>query len=63
LRAIGLLFQRAAPGDGYERAVAGEWQALTAIMRPLTRDQRAGCCRWAAFPEECGFSPLVPHGR
>jgi hypothetical protein len=57
LRAIAPLFQRAALGDGYEmmqglrhgpeRAVAPDWQLLTAIMRPLTRDQRAGCRRWA----------------
>jgi HEAT repeat protein len=32
---------------GPERAVAPEWQALTGIMRPLTRDHRAGCRRWA----------------
>ncbi len=57
LRAIAPLFQRAALGDGYEmmqglrhgpeRAVAPDWQALTSIMLPLTRDQRAGCRRWA----------------
>jgi hypothetical protein len=55
--AIGPLFQRAALGDGHEmmqglrhgaeRAVAGDWQALAAFMRPLTRDPRAGCRRWA----------------
>jgi hypothetical protein len=32
---------------GAERAVAGDWQALAAILRPLTRDSRAGCRRWA----------------
>jgi hypothetical protein len=32
---------------GPERAVAPDWQVLTSIMRPLTRDQRAGCRRWA----------------
>lgn len=57
LRGIAPLFQRAALGDGYEmmqglrhgpeRAVAPDWQALTGIMLPLTRDQRAGCRRWA----------------
>lgn len=57
LAAIGPLFQRAALGDGYEmmqglrhgpeRAVAGDWAALATIMRPLTRDQRSGCRRWA----------------
>jgi hypothetical protein len=57
VRAIAPLFQRAALGDGYEmmqglrhgpeRAVAPDWQVLTSIMRPLTRDQRAGCRRWA----------------
>jgi HEAT repeat protein len=26
---------------------AADWQLLTAIMRPMTRDQRAGCRRWA----------------
>lgn len=56
-RAIAPLFQRAALGDGNammqglrhgpERAVAPDWQLLTGIMRPLTRDQRAGCRRWA----------------
>jgi hypothetical protein len=57
VRAIAPLFQRVALGDGYEmmqglrhgpeRAVAPDWQLLTSIMRPLTRDQRAGCRRWA----------------
>jgi HEAT repeat protein len=57
VRAIAPLLQRAALGDGYEmmpgirhgpeRAVAPDWQRLTSIMRPLTRDQRAGCRRWA----------------
>lgn len=56
-RAITPLFQCAALGDGYEmmqglrhgpeRAVSPDWQMLTAIMRPLTRDRRAGCRRWA----------------
>lgn len=56
-RAITPLFQRAALGDGYEmmqglrhgpeRAVSPDWQLLAGIMRPLTRDQRAGCRRWA----------------
>jgi hypothetical protein len=32
---------------GPERAVAPDWQLLTSIMRPMTRDQRAGCRRWA----------------
>jgi hypothetical protein len=57
LRAIAPLFERAALGDahemmqglrhGPERAAAPDWQALTAIMRPLTRHHRAGCRRWA----------------
>jgi HEAT repeat protein len=57
LRAIAPLFQRAALGDAYEmmqnlrhgpeRAVAPDWPALTTIMQPLTRHQRAGCRRWA----------------
>jgi HEAT repeat protein len=57
LRAIAPLFQRAALGDAYEmmqnlrhgpeRAAAPDWQALTGIMRPLTRYHRAGCRRWA----------------
>jgi HEAT repeat protein len=57
VRAIASLFQRAALGDGYEmmqglrhgpeRAVAPDWRLLTSIMRPLTRDKRAGCRRWA----------------
>jgi HEAT repeat protein len=57
LRAIAPLFQRAALGDahemmqglrhGPERAAAPDWQALAGIMRPLTRDHRAGCRRWA----------------
>lgn len=57
LRAIARLFQRAALWDanemmpglrhGPERAVAPDWQALTAIMRPLTRHHQAGCRRWA----------------
>jgi len=57
LRAIAPLFQRAALGDanemmqglrhGPERAAALDWQALTGIMRPLTRHPRAGCRRWA----------------
>lgn len=57
LRAIAPLFQRAALGDAYEmmrglrhgpeRAAAPDWQALTSIMRPLTRHHRAGCRRWA----------------
>jgi hypothetical protein len=57
LAAIAPLFQRAALGDacemmrglrhGPERAAAPDWQVLTGIMRPLTRDQRAGCRRWA----------------
>jgi hypothetical protein len=55
--AIGLVFQRAALGDGYgmmqglrhgaERAVAQNWSLLTDIMRPLTRDRHGGCRRWA----------------
>jgi len=55
--AIAPLFQRAALGDahemmqdlrhGPERAVAPDWQALTRIMRPLTRHHQAGCRRWA----------------
>ena len=32
---------------GPERAAAPNWQALTGIMRPLTRHHRAGCRRWA----------------
>jgi HEAT repeat protein len=32
---------------GPERAAAPDWPALTAIMRPLTRDHQAGCRRWA----------------
>jgi len=57
LRAIAPLFQRAALGDGHEmmqglrhgpeRAAAPDWHLLTAIMRPLTHDRRAGCRRWA----------------
>jgi HEAT repeat protein len=57
LRAIAPLFQRAALGDAYEmmqnlrhgpeRAALPDWQALTSIMRPLTRYHRAGCRRWA----------------
>lgn len=57
LRAIAPLFRRAALGDanemmqglrhGPEQAAAPDWPALTAIMRPLTRDHRAGCRRWA----------------
>ena len=57
LRAIAPLFQRAALGDAYEmmqnlrhgpeRAAAPDWQALTSIMRPLTRHHQAGCRRWA----------------
>jgi HEAT repeat protein len=57
LRAVAPLFQRAALGDAYEmmqnlrhgpeRAAAPNWQALTGIMRPLTRHHRAGCRRWA----------------
>jgi hypothetical protein len=52
-RAIAPLFQRATLGDAYEmmqklrhgpeRAAALDWQALTGIMRPLTRHHRAGC--------------------
>jgi hypothetical protein len=58
LRAIAPLFQRAVLGDAYEmmqnlrhgpeRAAAPDWQALTSIMRLLTRHHRAGCRRWAA---------------
>jgi hypothetical protein len=57
LGAVAPLFQRAALGHGYgmmqafrhgpEAAAAPDWAALTAIMRPLTRDQHAGCRRWA----------------
>jgi len=57
LTAIAPLFQRAALGDanemmqglrhGPERAAAPDWHALTAIMSPLTRYDRAGCRRWA----------------
>jgi HEAT repeats len=57
VRAISLLFQRAALGDGYEmmqglrhgaeRAVAQNWSLLADIMRPLTRDRHGGCRRWA----------------
>jgi hypothetical protein len=57
MRAIAPLFEKAALGDAYEmmqgfrhgpeRAAAPDWQALTAIMRPLTRHHRAGCRRWA----------------
>lgn len=51
LRAIAPLFQRAALGDAYEmmqglrhgpeRAASPDWQALTSIMRPLTRHHQA----------------------
>jgi hypothetical protein len=57
VRAIGLVFQRAALGEGYEmmqglrhgaeRAVAHNWSVLTDIMRRLTRDRHGGCRRWA----------------
>jgi HEAT repeat protein len=57
MRAIAPLFQLASLGDAYEmmqgirhgpeRAAAPGWQALTGIMRPLTRHHRAGCRRWA----------------
>ncbi|TDC47814.1 hypothetical protein E1281_25700 [Actinomadura sp. KC345] len=57
LRAIAPLFQKAPLGDahemmrglrhGPEQAAAPNWQALTGIMRPLTRHHRAGCRRWA----------------
>jgi HEAT repeat protein len=57
LRAIAPLFHRAALADaremmqglrhGPEQAAAPDWQALTGIMRPLTRHHRAGCRRWA----------------
>jgi hypothetical protein len=32
---------------GLERAVAPDWPVLATIMRPLARDQQAGCRRWA----------------
>jgi hypothetical protein len=57
LHAIAPLFQKASLGDahemmrglrhGPEQAAAPNWQALTNIMRPLTRHHRAGCRRWA----------------
>ncbi|MBO0803045.1 MAG: HEAT repeat domain-containing protein [Nocardiopsaceae bacterium] len=57
MRAIAPLFQLASLGDAYEmmrdlrhgpeRAAAPDWQALTGIIRPLTRHHRAGCRRWA----------------
>jgi hypothetical protein len=32
---------------GLKRAVAPGWPVLVSIRRPLARDQRAGCRRWA----------------
>jgi HEAT repeat protein len=32
---------------GPEKAAAPDWHALADIMRPLARDHRAGCRRWA----------------
>lgn len=55
--AIAPLFERAALGDAYEmmqsirhgpeRAISPDWSVLTAIMRPLVTNERAGCRRWA----------------
>jgi HEAT repeat protein len=57
VRAIQLVYERAAPGDvfemlrglrhGPELAVAPDWGRLVAILRPLARHPRAGTRRWA----------------